>query len=368
MPISLAALVTTFGLILALAASAGAATSLPHDFAGMNAQWVFTAPRTTWDAHLAAMAAGGIRGVRSDATWAAIEPAAPTNGVHTYNWTSSDAIVTALAQRGLRWQPVLGYSAKWASQIPGDEHAPPTSTADYAAFAGASAARYGEGGVFWKSHRQLPAMPVRSYEIWNEENLSYFWHTGVNAAVYAELYAGARKAIHSRVASAQVMVGGLSPGGQDPPKFVEAMLAQRPDLRGQLDAVALHPYATTEAAAIALVVRLRWGLWYLGSMNAPIIANEYGWSTGGSAAVTEDWRAGQTAQLTSDLARSDCKVGGVAPYTWTGNQAAGGAEAGFGLVDASGAQSATAVAYLSTVRDAAEGTLGAPGSLKSCFG
>jgi hypothetical protein len=48
----------------------------------------------------------------------------------------------------LRWQPVLGYSAKWASQIPGDEHAPPASTADYAAFAGAFAARYGEGGVF----------------------------------------------------------------------------------------------------------------------------------------------------------------------------------------------------------------------------
>jgi hypothetical protein len=37
-------------------------------------------------------------------------------------------------------------------------------------------------------------------------------------------------------------------------------------------------------------------------------------------------------------------------------------------LDASGAQSATAVAYLATVRDAVAGTLGAPGSLKSCFG
>jgi hypothetical protein len=46
---------------------------------------------------------------------------------------------------------------------------------------------------------------------------------------------------------------------------------------------------TSESAAIALVVRLRWGLWYLGSVNAPIVANEFGWSTGGSAAVTDAW-------------------------------------------------------------------------------
>jgi hypothetical protein len=114
----------------------------------------------------------------------------------------------------------------------------------------------------------------------------------------------------------------------------------RPDLRGNLDAVAIHPHATSESAAIALVVRLRWGLWYLGSVNAPIVANEFGWSTGGSAAVTDAWRAPQLAQLTSDLARSDCGVTNVAPYTWTGLQSAGGAEAEFGLLDASGASTA----------------------------
>ena len=199
MRISLAAFITTIGLVLALAGPAGAATKLPDDFAGMNAQWVFTAPRANWDTHLAAIAAGGIRGVRSDATWAAAEPSAPVNGVHTYSLAYFDAIVSALARRGLRWQPVLGYSAKWASQIPGDEHAPPTSAANYAAFAAAFAARYGEGGAFWTAHPELRAIPVRSYEIWNEENLSAFWHTGVNAGGYADLYAAAREAIHAKV-------------------------------------------------------------------------------------------------------------------------------------------------------------------------
>jgi hypothetical protein len=333
----------------------------------MNAQWVFTAPRASWDAHLNAMASGGVRAVRSDATWAAVEPNPPINGIHSYNWSNADAVIGALAQRGLRWQPVLDYSAKWASQIPGDEHAPPKSVDDYAAYARAFAARYGDGGLFWTLHPELKALPVRSYEIWNEENLQYFWHTGVDPNGYADLYAAARQAIHAQMSSAQVMVGGLSPGGTDAPKYIEAMENHRPDLRGNLDAVAIHPYASSEPAAIALIVRLRWGLWYLGSVNAPIVANEFGWSTGGSAATTDAARAQQLAQLTSDLARSDCGVTGIAPYTWLGNQAAGGAEAGFGLVDASGTQSQAAQAYLSTIRDQEAGKL-QPGTVKSCFG
>ena len=97
---------------------------------------------------------------------------------------------------------------------------------------------------------------------------------------------------------------------------------------------------------------------------APIMANEFGC---GSAATTDAARAQQIAQLTSDLARSDCGVTGIAPYTWLGNQAAGGAEAGLGLVDASGTHSRAAQAYLSTIRDQEAGKL-QPGTVKSCFG
>jgi hypothetical protein len=334
----------------------------------MNAQWVFTQPRTAWDAHLAAMAKGGVRGVRSDATWAAIEPNPPLNGIHLYNWSSTDAVITALAQHGLRWQPALDYSAKWASSVAGDEHAPPKSVDDYAAFARAFAARYGQGGLFWTLHPELHALPVRSFEIWNEENLTYFWHPGADPSGYADLYAAARSAIHAQVPSAQVVIGGLNPGGQDPSQYIEAMETHRPDLRGNVDAVALHPYATSESAALAQVVRLRWGLWFLGSLNAPIIVNEFGWSTAASPPVSDAWRAQQVAQLTSDLARSDCNVTNVAPYTWIGNPAFGEPENSYGMVDANGHQSATAQAYLSTLRGVESGKIGPPGSLKSCFG
>src|SRR3954447_195960 len=232
------AIVVGLGTACGDPAYAGTGTSAPEDFGGVNAQWVFWAPtQASWGPHLDAMAAGGVRVVRSDATWRSAEPVPPVHGRHVYVWAPFDAIVTALARRGLRWQPVLAYSTLWGSSVAGEEHAPPASTATYAAYAGAFAARYGAGGAFWQAHPELPARPVRTYEIWNEENLAYYWKPAADAAAYADLYAAARAAIKGADPAGVAMVGGLSPGS-DPSRYVEAMLAARPELRGRLDAVA----------------------------------------------------------------------------------------------------------------------------------
>lgn len=361
------AIVVGLGMAHGDPAFAGTGTSAPEDFGGVNAQWVFWAPQPTWAAHLDAMAAGGIRNVRSDATWNSVEPAPPVLNNHLFFWSSFDSIVTALAKRSMRWQPVLGYSALWASSVTAEEHAPPADPATYAAYVSAFAARYGAGGAFWKAHPELTARPVRTYEIWNEENLSGYWKPVANPAGYANLYAAARLAIKAVDPAGVVMVGGLN-SGNDPPKYVEAMLAARPDLQGKLDAVALHPYAADADAALKVVVRLRRGLEFLGSGDAPIVANEFGWTTGGSQAKTDAWRAGQLATLTRDLARSDCGVTAVDPYTWTTlGLTVVNAEDGYAMVSQTGAQSATATAYLGAIRDVADGKVGAPGTLKACW-
>jgi hypothetical protein len=61
------------------------------------------------------MAAGGIKTVRFDATWATAEPTRPVRGHHRYAWRTFDDIAAALARHGLRWQPVLAYATPWAS-------------------------------------------------------------------------------------------------------------------------------------------------------------------------------------------------------------------------------------------------------------
>jgi hypothetical protein len=360
----LAGVAATVALAIGCALPAQAA---PAEFGGMNAQWVFWGPKTSWDQHLTAMAAGGVKTVRFDATWATVEPAPPILGTHLFLWTTLDDVASAIAQHHMRWQPVLSYSTLWSSSQPGTTIAPPSHPADFAAFARAFAARYGAGGSFWGQHPELDPLPVRAYEIWNEENIPTYWKPAPDPGAYADLYAAARDAIHAVDPGGQVMVGGLA-NRDDPPKFVEGMLAHRPDLRGHLDAVALHPYANDAAAALAAVVRMRLGLQYLGSGDAPIIASEFGWTTTGQYAVTDAWRAGQVAQLTRDLARSDCNVTGVQLHTWVRlTELQSDAEDGFAVVHSDGTQTQTAVDYLATLRDVVGGGAGAPGSLKACW-
>ena len=119
-------------------------------------------------------------------------PTPPAAGVHHYDWAFDDRVAGLLAQAGLQWLPVLDYSVAWAQSIPGQDHSPPRSAADYAAYAGAFAARYGPGGTFWAAHPELVAKPVTTIEIWNEPDNGEFWTPTPNAAAYADMYAGAR--------------------------------------------------------------------------------------------------------------------------------------------------------------------------------
>ena len=129
------------GVLLACgAASAGAAT-VPPDFYGVNSGGTLVNDAASRPAALQAMAAGGLRFVRVDASWNGIEPLPPLAGVHRYVWAKTDLWVADLARAGLRWYPMLGYSTPWAVSVAGDLFSAPANDGDFAAFVGAFAAR-----------------------------------------------------------------------------------------------------------------------------------------------------------------------------------------------------------------------------------
>src|SRR3954470_14652216 len=176
-----AMLIATTALVLALAiGSTTLATpeaGAPPDMFGVSVNRVFNddfAP-SRWDAPLSAVYDTGLRAARSDAFWMWAEPAPPRDGVHTYDWGRLDAEAGALAKHGLRWLPILDYSAGWAASDRSNYHSPPRSNDDYAAYARAFAERYGRGGTFWAEHPELEAQPVADYEIWNEPNGHWAW-------------------------------------------------------------------------------------------------------------------------------------------------------------------------------------------------
>jgi hypothetical protein len=271
----------------------------------------------SWKGHLQAVSASGIRQARTDAFWMWAEPLAPQNGVHTYEWGRHDAVAGALTAHGLRWLPILDYSAHWAASVPSDYHSPPADMADYAAYAGEFARRYGRTGTYWADH-PVGALPVTTYEVWNEPNGSWFWQPHPDAAAYADMYLRARAAIKAVDPDATVVIGGLVADAS----FVDAMYAARPDLRGNVDAVGWHPYAPTVNGAVGTVKALRKALERAGDPAVPIHLTEVGWPTSGKGSndeivIGEEARAAALEATVDTLARSDCGIEQVIPYTWT---------------------------------------------------
>jgi hypothetical protein len=302
-----------------------------------------------WDAALAAVSAGGIHVARMDATWAVAEPAAPFLSTHTFDWTRHDAIATALAQHGLRWLPVLDYSAPWAATIERDVLSPPKSNDDYATYAGAFASRYGRGGSFWAEHPELPALPVTDYEIWNEPNGAWFWHHKPNPVQYGAMYVKARAAIRAADPYAKAVVGGIT----NDVGFVQDMYNGNPGLKGHVDAVGWHPYGANATAVIDNIRAARSVLDGLGDPNVPLYVTELGWPTRGKgfAYVLDEPARGVAMQRAADtLSRSDCGITKIVAYTWTTReQQPDFVEDWYGLIHPDGTASPSGAAFLRTV-------------------
>lgn len=326
------------------------ASSQRSSYFGVNAQYVFSRSPSKWGPQLDAMGRAGVGLVRSDAYWHKAEKRAPVRGRHTYDWRFADRIVTALARRRLRWQPVIAFSARWAESVPGQQLSPPLNNQDYAEYARAFVARFGRRGAFWRAHTNLPKLPVTAVEIWNEPNWPLFWQPRPDPARYADMYLRARAAIRVVDPSVRVMLGGLTVGSGD---FVEAMLRVRPDARGNIDAFALHPYAATPDDAVELIAKLRRRLVALGEGRVPLEITEFGWTTSGNSGnvVPELTRASYIAAFADTVARSDCGVGALFLYAWTTNQRDyGDPEDWYGVYDGRARQSASAASFNTVVR------------------
>lgn len=303
-------------------------------------------------AQLSALHGTGATLARGDALWEATEPTAPRGGVHHYNWWFDDSIAGALAAQGIRWLPIIDYSAPWAQSVPGRDHSAPSSPGDYAAYAAAVAERYGPGGTFWRAHGELRPQPVEAYEIWNEPDNPMFWSPRPDAATYAGLYLRAHAAVHEVQPGARVLVGGLT----HPGSFLPALLAAAPGLRGELDAVALHPYGGTPEAVLGEVRSARHTLDSLVPRSVPLYLTEFGWTTrppGALDYLPARLRPTYIERTLAGLAHADCGLSAVLVYAWvTPERNPADPQDWFGIHPPSGALTPDASAFAQGLADA----------------
>ncbi|HEX3976318.1 MAG TPA: hypothetical protein VHW96_08625 [Solirubrobacteraceae bacterium] len=289
----------------------------PAQVFGVNVNRVFndlTYTQPQIDAQLAAVKATGATVARSDALWEATEPHAPVDGRRQYDWSFDDQVAGSLAAHGLTWLPIIDYTAPWAQSVAGQDHSPPRSFADYAAYAGAFAARYGSGGAFWRAHPGLTSAPVSAIEIWNEPDNPEFWVPAPDAAAYARLYLEARAAIDAANPGVRVLVGGLTNASV----FLPAMVRAQPQLRGHVDGVALHPYGNP-AVVLARVRGARAALVSAGMGAVPLYVTEFGWTTRPPGAINHAPASRRPADIQSvlqALGHLDCGLAATLLYTW----------------------------------------------------
>lgn len=308
-------------LLLALA-PATARAYLPPGFIGISPQNAGTAK----DYKL--MAEAGIYSVRLPLNWASIEPENPAFSER--HWSGFDREVRLAAEQGLTVFPFITASPEWVTSRGIDL---PVANAwqrrAWASFLRAVVDRYGPNGAFWREeegNEDIHYLPMRRFEIWNEENIVTF-AADPEPARFAELIRIAGRVIHNQVPGSKVIVGGLFGRPlQIPPNVASGDFLNRLYRAGNVkrffDGVALHPYVARARAMGGQLRNLRRIMRRHHDGGTPIYVTELGW---GSASGPTRWQRGlwgQANQLSQSFSmlsanRVRWRIGGVWWFTWS---------------------------------------------------
>jgi polysaccharide biosynthesis protein PslG len=301
-------------LLLPAAASA-APRKVPQGWLGVVADGPMTAPgfpQPEWDR----LAGSGAESVRAAFYWRDIQP----NGPADADFSRTDPVVLAAAQRGLSVLPVLQGTPEWAAQHGGDDASPPRDPADFARLLTALVTRYGPQGSLWGEHPELPRRPITDWQIWNEPNLTRYWNIAPWAPSYVSLLKAANAALKAADPTSRTILAGLPN---------ESWLALREIYkqggRGAFDVVALHPYTGRPANVVKLVRFARKEMRPHGDSRLPVWVTELSWPAAlGRTKTTAGFETnerGQATRLAAGLAllareRRALNIGRVYWYTW----------------------------------------------------
>ena len=199
------------------------------------------------------MRKAGIRRVRCDFTWAAIEPAPGK-----WNFRRYDRLVADAEARNIRVLPILDYDNPGA--YPGHvmDHLD-----EWCRFVAAVVRRY-------RRHFDV-------VEVWNEPNLPFFWKSAPDAEQYAELLRRTCAAVKAVAPEIRVMMGGTAGADAD---FIEGIYANGGG--PCMDIVNIHPYTWPSAPDGFLdssIRRVRAVMERHGDAGKPLWITEIGWPT-----------------------------------------------------------------------------------------
>lgn len=323
-------------LLGASAPPALAAARVPRGFIGIMLDGPVFSRHVSLDRQMGAMARDGVESVRVVFSWSNAQPyenwqQVPQREISEFtdgpsdiptDFRFSDGVVRAAALHGMSVLPVPVYAPEW-DVLPGGSHAQPKRVGPYADYLTALVERYGPNGTFWEANPRLPYLPIRSWQVWNEPDMDYFWTQFPFAPSYVALLRAAHAAIKQADPRAKVILAGLANRSW-------TALASIYRVRGAgklFDAAAAHPYTAQARGVIKILGYVRRVMNRHGDAHKPLLVTEFGWpsSLGRSPATfgiatTEKGQASRLAAVIPLLARDRRRLGlsGVDLYTWMG--------------------------------------------------
>ena len=338
----------------------------------------------TLDRRLADLAAAGVIHIRQEFRWADIEP---SKGAR--DWRAADRIVAAAGRHNVQVLALLWTTPAWARPLSGStafpaiDTAPPAEPADFAAFAGAFAARYATPNC----DALRSGCAILAYQIWDEPNLSAAWGNAlINPAEYLRLLIAARIAIRAADPQAIVVLGALAPTAEQSQVNLapQAYLRRLYELGGHdaFDVVAAKPYGFNFPPADRRVdpgvlnfshaLLLRREMELHNESNKAIWITQFGWNAlpGNWTGAKSAW-SGVAGEQQVDYTR-EAVARAAAEWPWLGGmyienlqprpgpQGTGDPRWGFALLNPDGAPRPLWAAWQAAIAELQTGRLTAP--------
>ena len=273
------------------------------------------------------MGAGNVGVLRLRVSWSRIQ--STKDG--PYDWSWLDSVVSGAAEHGVRVLPELD------GPSPQGIRTPPTTAEGrrgYARFAGAVARRYGAGGAYWETPllgAPGPTMPIRTIQIYNEQNGRAYWGAKPSPSDYGKLVKAASKKIRAEAPRTEVVLGGMfgTPSGRGSVtswKFLSRLYGVR-GIKSAFDTVAVHPYAPSLDLIEAQVRKVLAVMKREGDRGTDLRITEVGWGSKKSGGDLNKGKKGQARMLTKSFRLFERRRGawnlkGINWFAWRDNSGA----------------------------------------------
>jgi hypothetical protein len=317
---------------LALAPAAGAQAKQFYGVVAPGSDSIASSGGSLGGQDYSRMRGGRVGTLRFKASWRVIEPSPGS-----YRWGGLDRIIGNAAARGIRSLPTINLP-------PSHVRTPPTRPADRRKFRqlmSQLAGRYGPRGSFWTGAYQsmFPGarpLPVRSWQIFNEQNSRIHWQGRPSPRRYAQLVKAGARGVRSQNRRAEIVLGGMfgTPSGSNAItswRFLRKLYGVK-GVRRAFDTVAVHPYAPTLRGVRQQMRLIRNVMRRNGHRRAKVRVTELGWGAARGGHPQNVGPKGQRRMLRRSfrlLARQRgprrWNIRGVNWYSWHD----GGAECGF---------------------------------------